>query len=66
MPRPRVTQKRIERAMATVAWAIRTHPRGEAAWPIFERLDTERTNIMNREKRLEEALRRVERETEAT
>lgn len=60
MPSKRVTLKRIERALAIVAKVIRTHERGEAAWPIFDRLEAERANFLNREKRLEEALRRGE------
>ena len=60
MAKCRVTLERIERGMAVVARAIRDNPRGQAAWPIFERLEAEREKLLNRERRLDEAIARVE------
>ena len=53
-----VTLQRIERALAVLAKVIRRNPNGEQAWPIFERLESEREKLMGREDRLEQAIRR--------
>lgn len=53
-----VSLKRIERSMAKVAQVIENHPRGERAWPIFERLERERDERLDRKRRLREAIER--------
>ncbi len=52
-----ITLERLEKAMATLAAVIER--RGDAAWPIFERLERERDALLDRKKRLREAVDRV-------
>lgn len=51
-----VTIDQIRHAMAILANVIETHPDGEKAWPIFERLERELAMRQDREARLKAAL----------
>jgi len=51
--------RQIDEAMATVAKIIKK-PYGHAYWCIFERLERERANIADRDRRLDQAIARVE------
>lgn len=53
-----ITLERLERAMGTLAAIIEKD--GDAAWPIFERLERERDAILDKRRRLREARERVE------
>lgn len=54
-----VTVERIDSALAILATVIRSHPRGRAALPIFERLERERASLASIDDRLDAALARA-------
>jgi len=55
---PRYTVEQFDIALAKIASVIETHPRGENAWPIFDRLEQERAKLIGRADRLQAALDR--------
>ncbi len=56
---PSVTLERLEAALAALAEIIKAHPGGTAYWPIFERLERERDDLISRTDRLARARART-------
>ncbi len=57
---PPVTLERLDAALAALAKTIETHPGGVAYWPIFERLEREREDLISRTERLASARARTQ------
>jgi len=51
--------RKIDEGMATLAKIIK-RPRGDRYWCLFERLERERALIADRDRRLDQAIARVE------
>ena len=51
--------RKIDEGMATVAKVIKS-PHGDRYWCLFERLERERSMIADRDRRLDQAIARVE------
>jgi len=49
-----VTEEEIEEGLNLLAWLIDRH--GDAAWPLFERLERELESFQNRKARIESRL----------
>jgi hypothetical protein len=50
----KVTEEEIEEGLNLLAWLIDRH--GDAAWPLFERLERELESLQNRKARIESRL----------
>lgn len=50
--KPKVTEAQIRTGLAQLACIMQSHPRGEKLWPLFERLERELADAIDRKSRL--------------